>query len=491
MRRYNWICCCVPIALALGLYAAAVRAQTTAFSYEGKLTDAGQPANSSYDLQFKLFDNATVGVGIQQGSTQVKTAVAASAGVFTVTLDFGASPFGGAARYLEVGVRPAGSAAAYTVIAPRQSITSAPYAIQTLNASQLGGLPASRYVVADDLGHVGIGTPPGTSRLEVGAAQDTLALVGSTPFMTFRDTFTGKNSYFQGAYGDLFLMTHNNQMLMLQDYTGNVGIGTQTPFSKVEILAQDGLAITGPQPYLTLRDTFGGSNKTSYMQGINGNAVLLTNSRAALVLEDVTGNVGLNTYTPAHHLDINGGPGWTSNGWSGAIAMSNASGIGWKPNAAGKSFGIGQSTGGLFFFNSASPPGNTASAANYLFGITDGGNITQALSGYALPKAMFLTNLSGAITTCYNGTTGGTGNAAAACGFVVTSPSFAVMRVNFGFPVEGRIPMTSCVYASLALLTNNNCAVSWRVFSTNEIEFFSWADGDDSTYASAISVVLF
>ena len=37
--------------------------QTTAFTYQGKLVDAGSPANGQYDLQFKLFDTLTLGTG--------------------------------------------------------------------------------------------------------------------------------------------------------------------------------------------------------------------------------------------------------------------------------------------------------------------------------------------------------------------------------------------------------------------------------------------
>lgn len=43
------------ICLALCGMSAAL-AQTTAFTYQGKLTDAGNPANGNYDLQLKLFD---------------------------------------------------------------------------------------------------------------------------------------------------------------------------------------------------------------------------------------------------------------------------------------------------------------------------------------------------------------------------------------------------------------------------------------------------
>lgn len=122
------------------------QAQTTTFTYQGKLTDAGNPANGNFDLQFKLYDTATVGTGVQQGATLVRNPVAVSAGIFTVTLDFGANVFGGPDRYLEIGVRPQGSGNPYTVLTPRQPITSSPYAIQTLNAQQLGGIPASGFV---------------------------------------------------------------------------------------------------------------------------------------------------------------------------------------------------------------------------------------------------------------------------------------------------------------------------------------------------------
>lgn len=54
--------------------ASAVLAQTTAFTYQGKLTDAGSPANGSHDLQFVLFDNAAGGTQI--GATQTVPAVA-------------------------------------------------------------------------------------------------------------------------------------------------------------------------------------------------------------------------------------------------------------------------------------------------------------------------------------------------------------------------------------------------------------------------------
>src|SRR6266498_1307925 len=84
-------------------------AQTTAFTYQGKLTDGANPANGVYDMQFKLFDTASVGTGVQQGPTITNPSVSVAVGIFSVQLDFGAGAFSGPPRFLEIGVRIAGS----------------------------------------------------------------------------------------------------------------------------------------------------------------------------------------------------------------------------------------------------------------------------------------------------------------------------------------------------------------------------------------------
>lgn len=108
-------------------------AQTSSFTYQGKLTDANINATGAYDLLFKLFDQPTG--GSQIGSNFTADDVNVASGVFSVTLDFGTSAFtNGSARYLQIEVRPGASSGAYTVLVPRQLITSAPHAIQSLNA---------------------------------------------------------------------------------------------------------------------------------------------------------------------------------------------------------------------------------------------------------------------------------------------------------------------------------------------------------------------
>lgn len=115
------------------IFAASANAQTTTFTYQGKLTDNGAAANATYDMQFKLFD--AVINGNQVGATLTNATVQAANGIFTVQLDFGAASFPGADRFIEVSVRPAGSVNAYTTLTPRQKVMSVPYAVQALNAA--------------------------------------------------------------------------------------------------------------------------------------------------------------------------------------------------------------------------------------------------------------------------------------------------------------------------------------------------------------------
>ncbi|HEX3230955.1 MAG TPA: hypothetical protein VHQ95_18400, partial [Pyrinomonadaceae bacterium] len=144
------------IILTIVLSGGAIFGQTSGFTYQGRLTDGGTPANGNYDLQFVLFDAA--GGNNQIGQTQTISNVPISAGVFTVTLDFGANAFTGASRFLEISMRPSGGAA-FTPLTPRQAITSTPYAVRSLNAAtadtatnadQLGHLPANTYVLTVD-----------------------------------------------------------------------------------------------------------------------------------------------------------------------------------------------------------------------------------------------------------------------------------------------------------------------------------------------------
>jgi hypothetical protein len=128
-----------------------IYAQTSAFTYQGHLTEGLTPANGNYDLEVRLFDAASG--GNQVGATRNFEDVAVTNGVFSVSIDFGAAVFPGADRWLDVRVRPGASSGAFTLLAPRQPITATPYAIQSqsaTDASKLAGVAADQYVVATD-----------------------------------------------------------------------------------------------------------------------------------------------------------------------------------------------------------------------------------------------------------------------------------------------------------------------------------------------------
>ena len=129
------------IALLAVFGAQSVFAQTTAFTYQGKLNDGGNPANAGYDMQFRLFDMAGAGQGTQQGATITNPTVVVTNGNFAVSLDFGSAVFAsGADRFLEISLRPAGTTGGYTSLAPRQKLTSSPYSVRSVNANSADAL---------------------------------------------------------------------------------------------------------------------------------------------------------------------------------------------------------------------------------------------------------------------------------------------------------------------------------------------------------------
>ena len=77
---------CAPLLVTVILSALTLnlRAQGTAFTYQGRLADTGNPANGSYDLQFTIYDSTNNPGTIVAGPlTNAPTSV--SNGLFTVT----------------------------------------------------------------------------------------------------------------------------------------------------------------------------------------------------------------------------------------------------------------------------------------------------------------------------------------------------------------------------------------------------------------------
>ena len=112
--------------------ALSISAQTTAFTYQGRLTINGTAANGNYDLQFILF--ATNQFGNPVGPILTNANVSVASGLFTTRLDFGAGIFTGTNYWLEIYTRTNGNGS-FTVLTPRQLITPTPYALNAASAT--------------------------------------------------------------------------------------------------------------------------------------------------------------------------------------------------------------------------------------------------------------------------------------------------------------------------------------------------------------------
>jgi len=311
--------------LILLLSSALVAAQTTAFTYQGRLTTAGSPANGPYDLEFKIFDTPDVGTGIQRGPTVTRPAVQVTNGLFTLLLDFGAGAFDGGGRYLEIGMRPAGNTDPYTVLSPRQPVTSSPYAVRSLNA-----------VAADGLSVACVNCVTSSQIQSLEGTQITGAIpVESVP--------TGSGNYIQNAAAPL---RPGGKKAPQQAASfnvdgdgaigGSLGIGTTAPETKLDVnggparvLPGNGGAIQFGTPNvetgMSIQHVIGSGRadvrfdgSTLKLVAVSGNFVPPNTNGIAI---DTSGLVGIGTATPATKLDVNGGPARVLPGNGGAIQL--------------------------------------------------------------------------------------------------------------------------------------------------------------------------
>ncbi len=104
----------------------------TAFTYQGNLSEAGSPANGSYNFRFDLWDDSikTNLIGTYPSSGTIPANVVE--GAFIVKLDFGAGAFTGEKRWLEIKVN--GNA-----LSPLQELTPAPYALYAIDGPWSAG----------------------------------------------------------------------------------------------------------------------------------------------------------------------------------------------------------------------------------------------------------------------------------------------------------------------------------------------------------------
>ena len=222
------------------------------FTYQGQLQQAGVPVDGTVSLRFSLWDAAGTGEpptgGGMLGVAQAVANVPVTAGVFTVQLnggdEFGTQAFNGDARWLQVEVCADSTCASTTVLGPRQPLTGAPYALGPWqkNGTSLG------YVG----GKVGIGTAAPYHSLTIKDTAPAIALEDAASpsqqsgYISFRTSAaeTGWMGYGTAgspdmtlanarAGGDIVLWAAGERLRV--DSAGNVGVGTSTPASKLEV----------------------------------------------------------------------------------------------------------------------------------------------------------------------------------------------------------------------------------------------------------------
>ena len=258
-------------------------AQSTAFTYQGSLDDAGAPANGLHDFRVLLFNMASGGVVV--GPPQCIDNVNVVDGVFTLQLDFGqvyATPL---ERHVEISVRQdtglsCGDLTGFVALTPRQQITATPVASHANSAFSLDaadGVPASA-VFVDDNGNVGIGTTTPTARLDVrggamlvenlGDQADILWLASERSWV-FRQEGTGAGTALKlqsiGGGG-------NKNFIVQTD--GFMGVGTLAPTAKLDVRGDIKLgptgqffAASGDENLRTIRGTVNGNGTVAFGSG--------------------------------------------------------------------------------------------------------------------------------------------------------------------------------------------------------------------------------
>ena len=384
---------------------------STAFTYQGRLTDGGSPANGAYDLRFSLFDAASGGA--QVGSTQALNDVTVADGYFTVALDFGASVFKGEARWIVVEVRPGASTGSYTTLSPRTQLASVPYALglrpgAVINTSQ------------PDVPALTVGAPNANSN----------ALVATGNAAGYAVIF-GEDQSPAGGYG-----------LYGKSGSGTGVRGESTSWAGVWGESTDASGVVGISAGQFNGGVFGqntGSGYGVYGQATIGAGVYGQSTNWLGVYGQSTNQTGVVGESSGH------------DGVRGTTTAANRIGVKGVANASGSVGVWGESAANTGVYAQSGAANGVA-----LWGRNTAGGIALKAEGSAvqsrdmggLPKAMveLQPNVTQVyIVRCYNGLTADSSAAVGCGGISALRLNNSQVRVDFGFRVDDRFIMVQAV----------------------------------------------
>lgn len=330
MRRRTTKAAKIAVLMFAGLSSTA-HAQT-AFTYQGKLSDAsGQAASGMHDLRFTLYTD--VAGGLQLGSVLCTNDIAvADDGTFTTVLDFG-SQFVGSIRYLAVEVRadaagaiPCSTTTGFTVLSPRQPVNNTPQAsyastagtaASATNASTLGGQSSAFYTNA---GNLTAGTIP-SARLSGTYASILSFTSAANQFIGNGAGLTSLNAtnLNNGTLADARLSSNVPRLNTANTFTAtstfpSLGIGVSPTFPfDLSTPNQGVMNLVGSHiggSWINLRNSSGSGRTWNMIVAGSDNAeppgslFFRDASTGVRMLIDTAGNVGLGTSLPLARIDI-------------------------------------------------------------------------------------------------------------------------------------------------------------------------------------------
>ncbi len=263
------------------------------FSYQGKLLDAGMPANGIFTITIQAYDATTAGNMLGVMSTH--SSVQVSAGIFTIdNVNLGANIYDGLDIWLEIRVKSA-SDASFTALSPRQKIKSVPYATTLIDKGATNG--------------------------QVLTFDNTTGWQPATP-----------SSGFSGDYNDLI----NQPTIPVAspwltngagiDYLSDVSIGTTEATHRLTVASDiddNALRLMGSQGGVYgygAKLNFGDANYVSISEDVDDSLSLAASNRIALS----SPKVGVGTLEPTEQLTIAG----NGRAFFGSIAPESAATVG-------------------------------------------------------------------------------------------------------------------------------------------------------------------